>query len=422
MADAETGYERANAGLSRRTLIAGAAAVGAAAGFGTAKLGAPNGTSETDEVAFIGPHQPGITTNPQSHLHFAAFDFTSGSASELAELLRSWTSAAALLMRGEPAGRTRAPELPPADPGEALGLSPTRLTLTFGVGPTIFEANAQDRLGLRNRMPTALRPLPPFRGDALHHAQTGGDLCIQACSDDAQVAFHAVHTLTRTGAGAATPRWSQQGFREAASSDRRASHRNLFGFNEGTRNLDTNDAAALREHVWVKERGPHSRWMNDGTYLVTRRIRMLFDVWDLTTLHGQERTIGRHKASGAPLGSQFETAPLGLQRRSSTGELAIPENAHVRLAAPQTNHGAQLLRRSYSIANGIEPQTGQIDAGLLFICFQRDPHHHFVPIQHRLSQHDALNKHILHTGSALFACPPGARTGGFIGEGLFDPL
>ena len=36
--------------------------------------------------------------------------------------------------------------------------------------------------------------------------------------------------------------------------------------------------------------------------------------------------------------------------------------------------------------------------------------------------YDALNTYITHTGSATFACPPGAREGGFAGEGLFSSL
>jgi deferrochelatase/peroxidase EfeB len=49
---------------------------------------------------------------------------------------------------------------------------------------------------------------------------------------------------------------------------------------------------------------------------------------------------------------------------------------------PKTNNGAQLLRRSYSHNDGIDADTGQIDAGLLFLCFQRDPHRQFAAIQH----------------------------------------
>jgi deferrochelatase/peroxidase EfeB len=38
--------------------------------------------------------------------------------------------------------------------------------------------------------------------------------------------------------------------------------------------------------------------------------------------------------------------------------------------------------------------------------------------QQRLAGDDALNEYIKHTGSALFACPPGTQKGGFIGDTL----
>lgn len=36
------------------------------------------------------------------------------------------------------------------------------------------------------------------------------------------------------------------------------------------------------------------------------------------------------------------------------------------------------------------------------------------------SENDLLNEYIQHTGSAVFACPPGARDGGYVGESLFE--
>jgi deferrochelatase/peroxidase EfeB len=78
------------------------------------------------------------------------------------------------------------------------------------------------------------------------------------------------------------------------------------------------------------------------------------------------------------------------------------------------------LRRGYSFTDGIDPATGELDAGLFFICFQRDPRSGFVPIQQSLASIDALNEYIRHTGSATFACPPGAARGDFVGSGLFD--
>jgi deferrochelatase/peroxidase EfeB len=159
--------------------------------------------------------------------------------------------------------------------------------------------------------------------------------------------------------------------------------------------------------------------MTGGTYLIARRIKILFDVWDTTTLEDQQRVIGREKLSGAPLGSQSEYDPVDLQATGPNGELLIPADAHIRLANPQNNDGQRILRRGYSYSEAVEPGSGEIDAGLFFIAFQRSPSQQFIPLQRRLAASDALNRHTLHTSSATFACPPGARPGGFIGEELF---
>jgi deferrochelatase/peroxidase EfeB len=233
------------------------------------------------------------------------------------------------------------------------------------------------------------------------------------------VAFHAIHVLSRVAAGTAAPRWSQLGFGPVSSAGRsHSTPRNLMGFKDGTDNINVGDAAAMGQFVWVKA-GDGPGWMVDGTYLVLRRIRMLFDVWDATSLDGQERVIGRYKLSGAPLGerNEFDTADL---TAISAGAPTIPANAHIRLADPENNSGQRILRRGYSYSEGTEAGAGQIDAGLFFIAFQRSPRRQFIPLQSRLAASDALNQHTLHTTSAIFACPPGVRSGGFIGEALFD--
>lgn len=43
----------------------------------------------------------------------------------------------------------------------------------------------------------------------------------------------------------------------------------------------------------------------------------------------------------------------------------------------------------------------------MFLAYMRDPRTSFVPVQQRLASDDALNEYIRHTGSAVFACPPG---------------
>lgn len=384
-----------------------------------AGCGSASTAASSAPVPFFGEHQAGIATPAQDKLSFTALDFTTTSTGDLRELLQVWTQAAAALTLGRtPPALTDFSGAATPDSLEALGLGSSRLTITIGLGPGLFEQAGEDRLGLRARRPSALAPLPSLPGDELQPARSGGDLCIQACADDPQVAFHATHTLLRLAHGAAVARWSQVGFGRTSSTSRaQQTPRNLMGFKDGTNNLKLEDGAALERHVWV---GGSERpaWMRGGTYLVARRIRILFDVWDATDLDGQERAVGRHKVSGAPLGARREHDVVDLHAMTASGP-AIPVDAHIRLAAPATNGGVRILRRGYSYFDGADPDTGQIDAGLFFISFQRDPQH-FVTLQRRLGVQDALAKHLSHIGSAIFAIPPGPRRGSFIGASLFQ--
>jgi deferrochelatase/peroxidase EfeB len=411
--------------VTRRGALAGAAMLGIGAGLDRV-LGGPGGSTAGGEkaassgtaVPFRGAHQAGIATPAQEFLSFAAFDVMGDSREDLRHLLQDWTKAAAALTDGRPYGPlTAAPGQAPFDGGEAVGLGPARLTITVGFGPSLFGSRRRDRFGLARRRPPALRPLPSFRGESLDPRRGGGDLCLQACADDAQVAFHAIHLLAGLAGPTATLRWSQQGFGRTSSTSRaQTTPRNLLGFKDGTDNIRAEDTEAMQRFVWAR-RGDGPRWMAGGSYLVARRIRFLFEVWDNTSLEGQQRVIGRDKLSGAPLGGRREYDPVDLAA-TEHGEPTIPADAHIRLASPQYNDGQRILRRGYSYAEATEPGSGQLDAGLFFICFQRDPRRQFIPIQRRLAASDALNRHTRHTASAIFACPPGARPGGFLGEGL----
>jgi len=420
--------ERSQPGITRRGVLSGAALLGIGAGLDhvLAKssekevVKATAGAPPLPAAPFYGPHQAGITTPAQDYMSFAAFDLTSDSVEDLRTILEQWTAAGASLTVGrlyEPTPQ-QASE-PPADPGEADGLSPAQLTITVGFGPTLFRSDGIDRFGLSERKPSVLNPLPPFAGEKLDPGRSGGDLCVQACANDPQVAFHAVHLFARLASGAARLRWSQLGFgRTAITSRIQVTTRNLMGFKDGTDNIRAEETAAVDRYVWVQQPdGP--AWIVGGTYLIARRIRILFDVWDATSLEGQQRTIGRDKLTGAPLGRAREYERVDLEARNPNGELTIPADAHIRLANPQNNGGERILRRGYSYAEATEPGTHEIDAGLFFISFQRDPQRQFIPLQSRLAALDALNRHTLATSSSIFACPPGPREGGFIGDALF---
>jgi deferrochelatase/peroxidase EfeB len=379
----------ASAGLAAGGVLAGSAPAAAAPRAG--------------RLPFHGSSQGGITTPPQGHLRFTAFD-VSGSRAGIAALLRAWSDAAARMCAGEPVGPIGGdPASAPVDTGEAYGLRAARLTLTIGLGPSLFDG----RFGLAADRPAALADLPAFRGDRLEAARSGGDLGVQACADDPLVAFHAVRTLARIGRGVATARWSQSGFDSAPDG---RTGRNLMGFKDGTNNLDASDAAAMRRNVWVGT-SDDPAWMRGGTYLVTRRIRIRIERWDASDLDEQETDVGRRKVSGAPFGARSEFAPVVPEHE--------PKHSHIMLANPRTagSEAERLLRRGYSFDDGLMPG-GKIDAGLFFAAYQRDPRRQFVPIQRRLAEHDLLGEYLIHTGSALFAVPPGCRAGGYVGETL----
>jgi len=411
----------APSGLSRRGLLglAGAGVVGAGLGFGIDRVLTPEAAATSGAAAsypFYGEHQSGIVTAAQDRLHFASFDVSDITAGELEELLADWTYAAGRMTSGLGAGEfgpASGPyDSPPDDTGEALDLPPAGLTITFGFGPSLFD----ERFGLAAKRPAALIDLPHFPGDALVDTLVGGDLCIQACSDDPQIAVHAIRNLSRIAFGRASLRWSQLGFGRTSSTTRaQATPRNLFGFKDGTANLRAEDTAAVDSQVWV---GADGGWMSGGSYLVSRKIRMTIETWDRSSLREQERVVGRTKGEGAPLsgGSEFTEPDFDATGRADAP--LIDEAAHVRLAHPDSNGGAAMLRRGYNFVDGND-DLGRLNAGLFFICFQSDPREQFVPIQLRLAKNDAMNEYLRHVGSGIFAVPPGAAEGGSIGAGLF---
>jgi len=421
-------------GVTRRGVLSGAVALGIGAGLdhvldkssGAAKSSRPGAapppasTQAEQFTPFYGPHQGGITTTAQDYLSFAAFDLASDAVEDLRMLLEQWTDAAASLTVGRPYEPT--PQklgAPPLDPGEAIGFSPSQLTITVGFGPSLFRSSAGGGVGLSAGKPAVLDPLPPFQGERIDPSRSGGDVCVQACANDPQVAFHAVHLFAKLASGVTRMRWSQLGFGRTASTTRvQVTTRNLMGFKDGTDNIRAEETAALDRYVWVQP-GDGPDWMVGGTYLIARRIGILLDRWDATSLDEQQRTIGRDKFTGAPLGLAHEYDRVDLQATNPNGELAIPLDAHIRLANPQNNDGQRILRRGYSYAEASAPGSDELDAGLFFISFQRNPQTQFVPLQARLAAADALNRHTLVTSSSIFACPPGPREGGFLGDALF---
>ncbi|HEY1723413.1 MAG TPA: iron uptake transporter deferrochelatase/peroxidase subunit [Magnetospirillaceae bacterium] len=414
---------------SRRGFLAGAGGLLAAAGA-TAAAGQPSVAADAPAAPpvdkqkatepFFGPRQAGIETSQQSHTYVAALDLATTKRDDIIGMLKTWTRAAANMT----AGKFAAPmnqdlAAPGADSNEASGLAPARLTLTFGFGAGMFVKDGKDRYGLAAHRPEAMVDLPRFNGDQLVDTKTGGDLSIQACADDPQVAFHAVRQLVRLAYGAADMRWTQSGFLSTPQTG--GTPRNLMGFKDGTgRPTD------LDKFVWVGDEG---KWMKGGSYAVVRRIRIALEHWDRTEVDFQEQVIGRQKYSGAPIGGKKEFDKIDFDAADKDGNPIIADTAHLRLAHASTNGGAQILRRGYSYNDGVNftaerwppwRQGMEYDAGLLFVAYQRDPRTGFIKIFEKMSKLDMLNQFVTHTGGGLFACPRGVADGEYIGQPLFE--
>ncbi|SPT51390.1 iron uptake transporter deferrochelatase/peroxidase subunit [Actinomadura madurae] len=408
-----------SSGVTRRRVLSVAGGVGVAglaSGAAAGALGRPSsGGTETPlavvgatAVPFHGRHQAGITTPPQACGHLVAFDLEPGADRAAATaLMRRWSRAAEAMTAGRP---------PAGDDQIALDAGPCSLTVTFGFGRTFFA-----KTGLEDRMPSALVEMPPFPGDALDRSRSDGDLWVQIGADDPLVAVHALRVLQKTASRTARLRWQMNGFnraRGAAQGPRTA--RNLMGQLDGTGNPAPSGPGFDGKIFVGGATGPEA-WMDGGSYAVVRRIRMLLDAWEQLSVDRQERVIGRRKDNGAPLSGGTETTPADLAATGPDGTLAIPGDAHIRVAAPASNGGATMLRRGFSYHDG-QREDGAPDAGLLFVAWQADPTTGFIQVQRKLAGADGLTRYLRHESNAIFAVPGGATApGDYVGRTLLEP-
>ncbi len=415
-------------GVSRRALLGGgiAAGLGVVAGAGIGAGGVLGyqrvSAAQADETIDLRQShpfyatgtrmpQPGVRTSPQRYCVFMAFDLASGALTrDLQVLLARWSAAIAQLQAGKTVGAVVPVSGVGAgqDTGEALDLGPASLTVTVGLGPGVFD----DRFGLAGRKPAKLAELPTLPSDRLDPALVGGDLSLQACADDPQVAYHAIRDLARIARGTATVRWTVLGFGRASAGPDQTTPRNLFGFKDGTRNIESD--ADFQKWVWA---GADQDWMAGGTYQIVRKIQMNIEIWDADDIADQQKIFGRTKIAGAPLsGGQEHTTP-DFAVKDAAGRTKIDMRSHIALAAHENNDGVKILRRPYNYTDGLN-QYGQLDAGLLFLVYANDPDH-FVRLQRRLGASDLLNEYVAHVGSAVFAVPPAPAEGSYIGQPLF---
>ncbi len=399
--------------ISRRRLLGTAGAAGTAGlvaggalGYATRDRTPPLTTVGGSAVPFHGTHQAGITTALQACGHLIAFDLAPGADRRTAAaLLRRWSTAAEAMTAGRPPGD---------DDQIALDAGPSSLTVTIGFGRGFFS-----KLALTGRTPAALVSMPAFPSDAIDPKQSDGDLWIQIGADDQLVAFHALRILQKAATGTATVRWQMNGFNRApGATPRPKTPRNLMGQMDGTNNPKPT-ATDFDAKIFVPDTTGNEAWMNGGSYAVVRRIRMLLNHWDDLPVTQQEQVIGRRKDNGAPLSGGTETTPVELNKINRDGSLAIPADAHIRVAAAESNAGATILRRAFSYHDGYDPD-GSPNAGLLFIAWQSNPTSGFIRIQLKLDGADHLTRFVRHESSAIFAVPGGARPGEYVGQSLLE--
>jgi dye decolorizing peroxidase len=386
--------------VTRRGLLAGGAVAGlgaaAAAGAGLTRAGrdgaapAPVPVSFTDigtgTVAFHGPRQAGVTTEPPAHAAFVAFTLAKGAdRPALGRLMRLLTDDAARLTQGRPAlGDTEA----------ELAVHPARLTVTFGFGPGLYRAAG---------LTSPVTDLPPFTIDRLEDRWNGGDLLLQICADDALTVTHAQRMLIKDARPFGAVRWVQRGFRRSAGVHAAGfTQRNVLGQLDGTANPRD---AEMETAVWNPD---------GSTTLVVRRIRAEIETWDLLSVADKENSVGRRMVSGAPLSGRNEFDEPDFARLDDTGLPVIPDFSHV-TRARMTDPRFKILRRPYNYDEAPDAQ-GRPDSGLVFAAYQADIDRQFLPIQRRLAEKDLLNEWTTPIGSAVFAVPPGCSPGGWIGE------
>lgn len=397
--------------------LAGAGLSGAARAAGTAEVThAPASERTRERNAWFGEHQPGVVTPRPAAGMIVAFDVLASNRQDLERLLRTLDERIRFLMAGG-AVPPLDPKLPPADSG-ILGpvVIPDNLTVTVSVGDSLFD----ERFGLAAVKPRSLQRMTGFPNDALDPARCHGDLCLQFCANTPDTNIHALRDILKNLPDLLLVRWKQEGsvpVQPRRHGQPTESARNFLGFRDGSANPDSSDAAAMRRVVWVQPGSGEPAWTVGGSYQAVRIIRNFVERWDRTPLQEQESIIGRRKASGAPHDGRAETDAPNYAADPQGERTRL--DAHIRLANPRTaqSQANLILRRPFNYSNGAA-SNGQLDMGLLFICYQADLAKGFIAVQTRLNG-EPLEEYLKPQGGGYFFVLPGvAGADDFLGRGL----
>jgi deferrochelatase/peroxidase EfeB len=405
--------------LSRRQLLVGASVLGVAGAIellGRDGLGKP-ATAAQSQSQFLGLHQPGILKPTPAAALLVALDVTARSQAELTQLFQVLTQRIEFLMSGG-ALEFSNPKFPPSGSG-ILGpaFEADNLTVTVSVGASLFD----DRYGLAEKRPKHLTEMPWFPNDRIDPDLSHGDLLVQFYSNHDETNIHALRDILKYTAGFAVLRWQITGFQQpdTLSHPHQTSMRNLMGFKDGTANLETSDKKLMDRLIWVQRNSGEPAWAIGGTYQVVRVVRMFVEFWDRAPLEEQEQIIGRNRNTGAPLSYQKEEdIPDYAKDLKGT---KIPLDAHIRLANPRTpqTDASRILRQGFNYSRGID-KAGQLDMGLLFVCYQQDVDRGFAAVQKRLNG-EPLEEYIKPIGGGYFFVLPGIKKAGdYLGQALLS--
>ncbi|WP_397458830.1 iron uptake transporter deferrochelatase/peroxidase subunit [Pseudomonas asplenii] len=380
---------------------------------------APSSDKTQDHHDFHGKHQTGIVTPRPAAGMLVAFDVLASDRKELERLFRTLNERIAFLMSGG-AVKQVDPKLPPLDSG-ILGpvVTPDNLTITVSVGNSLFD----ERFGLESVKPKRLIQMVGFPNDALQPDLCHGDLSIQFCANTPDTNIHALRDIVKNTPDLLLVRWKQEGSvppqAPTKPGEPAQSARNFLGFRDGSANPDSNDTSAMDRIVWVQAGSDEPAWAANGSYQAVRIIRNLVERWDRTPLQEQESIFGREKTTGAPIGGKTEAEVPDYSKDPEGKRIRL--DSHIRLANPRTAETQRnlILRRPFNYSNGVS-KNGQLEMGLLFICYQSNLEQGFITVQTRLNG-EPLEEYLKPIGGGYFFTLPGV-TGDqdFIGRSLLS--
>jgi deferrochelatase/peroxidase EfeB len=406
------------AGVAGSALAAGLTSVHSAQKQGEQVADAPVSDKTQERQPFYGPYQAGIVTPRPAAGMVASFHVLAQTPDDVERLLRTLSGRIAFLMQGGTPPELD-DKLPPADSG-LLGpvVPPDNLTITVSLGSSFFD----QRDWLAPHKPVRLSRMKAFRNDALDADLCHGDLALQISSNTPDTNIHALRDILKNLPDLMVLRWKQEGSVPVLPPKPDGTHesaRNFLGFRDGSANPDATNAGLMDKIVWVTEASDEPEWAHGGTYQAVRIIRNFVERWDRTPLGEQERIIGRRKPTGAPYGGHTEH---DVPDYSKDPDGAItPLDAHIRLANPRTKQSDSnlILRRPFNYSNGVS-KSGQLEQGLLFICYQADLEKGFIAVQKRLDG-EPLEEYIKPIGGGFFFTPPGPKDEtDFVGRTLLE--